>query len=306
MSDLIAMGDFPSRVLFIAIVAIAIAFGILLALAPTLAPLLLRLRARRLPSLLSARLLEEWLAETEALESHFGKLSFAAALALTRTKSLVEDDDTRSLVLSPADILISVPDVMVPSDFPIRLTALTLDWAMSLMALYATRRVLAAYPSLLSVSGFLLNILWFLGMSIYCVQRFGGTPGKILTKLRIVTTDGAPLRYKHAVLRSLPELLLLLLGGLMTVLIVSTMAWTDYIAMSSPARRQVVRGLIPDWFFSFFCAALFAWSLGEIMAFFSSDERRALHDRIAGTIVVHKIPTVIRHADELGPRASAE
>ena len=49
---------------------------------------------------------------------------------------------------------------------------------------------------------------WFLATEVYFVQRFGGSPGKLLTKLRIATIDGTPLTSKHAFLRAAPGLAL--------------------------------------------------------------------------------------------------
>jgi ABC-type uncharacterized transport system fused permease/ATPase subunit len=98
-----------------AALAIALLFLVLLVLAPTLAAWLLRFRARRLPSALSERLLEEWLAEVHAFEHRFRKLTFAVALALAPTKSLVQDADEAALAVAP--ILMDFADVKLPAEF---------------------------------------------------------------------------------------------------------------------------------------------------------------------------------------------
>lgn len=68
------------------------------------------------------------------------------------------------------------------------------------------------------VQGYALNLLfgtaWLLVVSGYCVVRFGGSPGKLLLKLRIVALDGEPLTYRHALLRALPDYILVTVGVL--------------------------------------------------------------------------------------------
>jgi hypothetical protein len=53
-----------------------------------------------------------------------------------------------------------------------------------------------------------------------------------------------------------------------------------------------MEALIPHWFLGLYMTVLVAWSLGDVIAFFAGYERRPLHDRVAGTMVVHKIPAI--------------
>ena len=58
----------------------------------------------------------------------------------------------------------------------------------------STVRVVAAY----------LTFFAILGYPIVCEMRWRGrTIGKAATGLRVITTDGAPIRFRHALLRSM-------------------------------------------------------------------------------------------------------
>jgi len=62
---------------------------LLLALAPQLSEMMVRGRARRLPTQLAVRMEEEWRGELNAIPSRPGKLAFAIALMLTRRRAFV-------------------------------------------------------------------------------------------------------------------------------------------------------------------------------------------------------------------------
>src|SRR5437867_453474 len=57
------------------------------------------------------------------------------------------------------------------------------------------------------VPGTLLGLFY----SVYVVQRFGGTPGKLIVGVRIRRVSGEPVGYREAFLRYLPEFVLGLL-----------------------------------------------------------------------------------------------
>ena len=90
----------------------------------------------------------------------------------------------------------------------------------------------------------------------------------------------------------------------MAAMIFSRMALADYVALAPSAQRQLVRSLNSVWFMSLYNGVVFAWLLADVMTFFALDDRRALHDRVAGTIVVHKVPLIVGRTDAQQPPAS--
>jgi uncharacterized RDD family membrane protein YckC len=286
-SGLIALaGISPTLVVAVAL-AMAFLLLVLFVLAPTLAVRLLRFTARKLPSALSERLLEEWLAEVHAVEHRFSKLTFALALALAPTKSLVQDADETALAAVP--ILMDFADVKVPADFSIRLWAVILDMAIAYAAMLPIRW-LGSGPNG-SWTSDLVGMLWFVAMNVYFVQRFSGSPGKLLAKLRIVTMDGSRLTYKHTFLRVAPGFFLSLIGTLAFTLMLP-MTMVEFRALPPQAQQQVMRALTTRSFYLIWGLLLTGWALADFIAFFVGYDRRPLHDRVAGTMVVHKIPAI--------------
>jgi hypothetical protein len=88
-----------------------------------------------------------------------------------------------------------------------RAGALLLDAVIfGLPALAVQHWGIVRYPAFYLYSSMVSSVLWY-GLSIWCVRQYGGTPGKLIVGLRIVTVDGhkmgtlAPLDAIHSLLR---------------------------------------------------------------------------------------------------------
>jgi uncharacterized RDD family membrane protein YckC len=138
-------------------------------------------------------------------------------------------------------------------------------------------------------SGFLLvtlvSVVVFCCFDIYLVKRYGGTPGKRILGLKIVKLDGRDVTNREAVLRSLPSLVLMLLIYLAQILailridpgVLRSLSWAERMAQFeqlAPCWYDAVLGLGDVWF----------W--GELIVLLTNKKRRALHDFIAGTVVI--------------------
>ena len=91
-----------------------------------------------------------------------------------------------------------------------RLGALLLDslilLPLSALMFWGTQRY-----RLFNLYGFVPGTLFGLYYSVYLVQRYGGTPGKLIAGLRIRKVSGEPIGCREAALRYLPEFVLGLL-----------------------------------------------------------------------------------------------
>ena len=104
---------------------------------------MLHWRARRLPPPLAGRLLEEWLAEVDALDCRH-RLTFVAGVLLTRTSTLVRADAGEHGL---RENVISVDDVRVPAtELPTLFAALLLDLIWIAPLALIVLRVLALPP----------------------------------------------------------------------------------------------------------------------------------------------------------------
>lgn len=132
------------------------------------------------------------------------------------------------------------------------------------------------------VPGLALSIFY----SVYLVRRFGGTPGKRLMKVRITKVDGSPVGYREAFLRYLPEFLMSI--ALAIAAIIGELRLTDaeyFGATSFMERQKLVEAAGPAWYGSMMLA-MNIWIWGEFVVMMTNRKRRALHDFIAGTVVV--------------------
>lgn len=126
-----------------------------------------------------------------------------------------------------------------------------------------------------------LSLLIEAFVEVYLVQRFGGSPGKLLMGLRILQVDGTPVTYLQAILRAGPNLVFGLLGFI---------AFADIYFQTVEAER--ISGVVPNlkvvgpaWY-DVVSVLQNVWNWGELLVLLTNQKRRALHDFIAGTIVV--------------------
>ena len=142
--------------------------------------------------------------------------------------------------------------------------------------------------------------LFGLFYSVYLVQRFGGTPGKLIVGVRIRKVSGEPVGYREAVLRYLPDFVLGLLMSIALLMSVLHMSDTEYRALSFMERAKRMVELAPSWYKPLQIAQN-VWVWGELIVLLTNRKRRALHDFIAGTVVVHASPNKALQATAAAP-----
>jgi uncharacterized RDD family membrane protein YckC len=103
--------------------------------------------------------------------------------------------------------------------------------------------------------------------------RYGQTLGKMAMKVKVLDVSEEPVRFAQAVIRSLPQMLPVFMAS---SLLISEM---------SPATGSTGKNLLMA------AATLanilyFIWSVADIIVCLVSDKKRALHDLVAGTVVV--------------------
>ena len=130
-----------------------------------------------------------------------------------------------------------------------------------------------------------LQIAFLLFYHVYLVQASGATPGKKVVNLKIVRLDGTDVAWKEAIMRYLPLLILGVMSQLITVASVMAMDADYYEELSWMQRTTQIGETYPlanqaiQWI-------NIIWILADIIVFFTNDQRRALHDKIADTVVI--------------------
>jgi uncharacterized RDD family membrane protein YckC len=131
------------------------------------------------------------------------------------------------------------------------------------------------------VPGFIIAVLY----SVYLVKQYGGTPGKIIAGLRIVKVDGSPIGYREAILRFLPEFLLAEATSLALILATLQVGDSEYTSLGFMKRSVLLVSLAPAWYKPVqYLQTVWVWS--EFIVLLTNKKRRAIHDFIAGTVVI--------------------
>lgn len=127
------------------------------------------------------------------------------------------------------------------------------------------------------------SVLISLFYYVYLVQRFGGTPGKRITGMRITMADGSPVTTQAALKRYSPFLVLQLLSLL--AMIQASRPVEGYETMGFLEKMQSLQQGAPGWN-AVVTAFTYLWWLGTIITLLANARRRAVHDFIAGTVVL--------------------
>jgi uncharacterized RDD family membrane protein YckC len=268
---------------------------VLLMSATPVASALARLRARRLPGALRERLSEEWLAEIHQLQSRSVKLSFAFGLFLARNRAFEVDE--------PAPLIASLPawERTAYADRGDRVIAYVIDQ----VVLIVTALPLLLLPAAGPVGRFLVvatfNALQYAIVYVYCVFRFGGSPGKMLMKLQVVPREGETLTLRHAVLRASPLIAYLAVVDIIQLMSLVTIG-SETLAVASPAElRRLTADVIPPVILSGLSITFCIYGTLDLCAFLFTRPVRSFRDIIAGTVVTLKAPATIEVPAHLPP-----
>jgi uncharacterized RDD family membrane protein YckC len=142
--------------------------------------------------------------------------------------------------------------------------------------------------------------LFSLFYGVYLVRRFGGTPGKLIVGVRILNVSGEPVGYREAFLRYLPEFLLSVLMSIALLIAAFHMSDSEYHTLSFMERAKRMVELAPPWYKPLQIVQN-VWIWGELIVLLTNRKRRALHDFIAGTVVVRTSPNKALQATATAP-----
>ena len=99
---------------------------------------------------------------------------------------------------------------------------------------------------------------------------FGQTVGKMLMKIKVLDVSESAIKFRQAIIRDLPQLL-------------STVGSFIFYYPLSPDE---IDPNSPDYWKNPFFVLIFIWGVADLLSVLTNDKRRALHDYLAGTVVV--------------------
>lgn len=131
------------------------------------------------------------------------------------------------------------------------------------------------------IPGLVIGLLFH----VYLVGRYGGTPGKIWLKMRIARLDGTAVGYREALIRYSVLFTLSTLVSVAMVLATLSISDGEYLSLGFLARSARLLELAPQWLKPI-DILLNVWVWSEFIVMLTNKRRRALHDFMAGTVVV--------------------
>lgn len=121
--------------------------------------------------------------------------------------------------------------------------------------------------------------------NIYFLGRWGQTIGKMATHVKVTRLDGSPIGYKQAFLRHVVDLALTIIGKISFLVALFSVSRVNFEIAGWEARNALLRDASPYWGF-WAEHALAIWILSEMIVLLFNKKKRALHDFIAGTVVI--------------------
>jgi len=132
---------------------------------------------------------------------------------------------------------------------------------------------------------FILYVLFSL-YSILLTGIYGQTIGKWVAGIKVIPLDGSKITIKHGFLRYSVDLLASLLITSSTVIALLAIDPIQFDTSGFWEQQQLIVNNTPTWY-SVVKNISTVWVLSELVVLMFNKKRRAIHDFIAGTVVVH-------------------
>lgn len=133
----------------------------------------------------------------------------------------------------------------------------------------------------------ILSSILFAMYNVYFNARFGGTPGKLALGIRITKPDGSRINWSDAWKRSSVGLVFAFVVLIVDVWGLTQVDPEGYASVGWIERTQMVMAHAPKWYGTLgILQQVWIWS--EVVVVLFNKRKRALHDFIAGTVVIQK------------------
>jgi uncharacterized RDD family membrane protein YckC len=122
--------------------------------------------------------------------------------------------------------------------------------------------------------------------NIYFVGRWGQTIGKMILGIKVVALDGNVAGYSRGFFRHAVDLAFSLATSALTLYALLSVTNHEFDLLAFNARLELLSTKTAAWT-DILNWLLVGWTLSELVVLLLNDKRRAIHDYIAGTVVVH-------------------
>lgn len=131
------------------------------------------------------------------------------------------------------------------------------------------------------VPGLIIGIFFH----VWLVKQYGGTPGKLVLKIKIVRCDGSAVGYREAIIRHSVLFVLTTLVSLAIIMATLNISDAEYFSLTFMNRNVKLISLTPAWYQPV-NILMNTWVWSEFIVMFTNKQRRAIHDYMAGTVVI--------------------
>jgi uncharacterized RDD family membrane protein YckC len=135
---------------------------------------------------------------------------------------------------------------------------------------------------LLTMVPYLLFSFWY---NAYLPKRYGGTPGKLIAGLKIVKIDSSPIGWKESFLRYSVDFSFTIINNIIMIPLILLADNEIYKNLNWLDQREYLLGLENNSYNSI--QILFnIWAWSELIVLLFNKRKRAMHDFIAGTVII--------------------
>lgn len=139
----------------------------------------------------------------------------------------------------------------------------------------------------MAIVSVILSSILFSAYSVYFHYKFGATLGKMALGIKVTLPDGKRIGLKQALLRSSVDLAFALFMVIAQIIAISNADPEVYLNAGWIERTEYIIPLFPVWYGAVNIASQI-WYWGEFIVLLFNKRKRALHDFIAGTVVIHQ------------------
>lgn len=165
-----------------------------------------------------------------------------------------------------------------------RLGAALVDFIIWILFWIAQGR-LSSYSKTFAIFLMTVTCLIYAGYQIYFHSRWGQTLGKMVLGIRVMKLSGEPIGLREAVIRSSVDLILVIFWIVGISIAYFNLPDSEFYRMSWVERNVRLKELAPSWM-SWEEYVSNGWYWSEIVVVLFTEKKRALHDFLAGTVVI--------------------
>jgi uncharacterized RDD family membrane protein YckC len=132
------------------------------------------------------------------------------------------------------------------------------------------------------------NLLFGVFFEVYLVKVYGGTPGKLIMDIKIIQKNGDDVNWNAAIYRYAVDFCLAVLGIYLIILTLNSIDDSYYAGLGFTKKYTLISTINPtlseiqSWI-------NYLWAISGTIVLLANPRKRAIHDFIAGTVVIKSI-----------------